>query len=73
MAGHQLHRRQHRHNEIRGRRARETGLWMAQADVTGERGDSRIGLGPTGFLNLASEVVAQVPTGATGLVTANIG
>jgi hypothetical protein len=46
---------------------------MAQADVTGERGDSRIGLGPTGFLNLASEVVAQVPTGATGLVTANIG
>jgi predicted amidohydrolase len=62
-----------RHNEIRGRRARETGLWVASADVTGERGESRIGLGPTGFLNPAGEVVAQVPTGITGMVTAEIG
>jgi 5-aminopentanamidase len=63
----------HRHNEIRGRRARETGLWIASADVTGERGDARTGLGPTGFLDPAGEVVVQVPTGTTGMVTATIG
>jgi predicted amidohydrolase len=62
---------EHRHNEIRGLRARETGLWIAQADVTGRRGDARIGLGPTGFLNPAGEVTAQVAAGATGMVTAD--
>jgi predicted amidohydrolase len=60
-----------RHNEIRGQRARETGLWIASADVTGERGESRIGLGPTAFLDPAGTVVAQVPTGVTGMVTAD--
>jgi predicted amidohydrolase len=61
---------QHRHNEIRGRRAQETGLWIASADVTGERGAERIGLGPTGFLDPTGQVVAQVPAGTTGMVTA---
>jgi predicted amidohydrolase len=63
---------QYRHNEIRARRARETGLWLVSADVTGERGTDRIGLGPTCVLNPAGEVVAQVPTGRTGVVTADI-
>jgi predicted amidohydrolase len=63
---------EHRHNRIRAERARETGLWIVSADVTGERGESRIGLGPTGFLDPAGRVVAQVPTGTTGMVTAEI-
>jgi 5-aminopentanamidase len=60
---------QDRHNEIRGRRARETGLWIASADVTGERGRERIGLGPTGFLDPGGRIVAQVPAGEVGMVT----
>jgi predicted amidohydrolase len=64
---------EHRHNEIRGRRARETGLWIASADVTGERGGTRIGLGPTGFLDPAGRVTAQVPTGTAGVVTRDFG
>lgn len=63
---------EHRHNEIRAERARETGLWIVSADVTGRRGESRIGLGPTGFLDPAGRVVTQVPTGTTGMVTAEI-
>jgi predicted amidohydrolase len=63
---------QERHHEIRARRARETGMWVVSADVTGERDDARIGLGPTGFLNPAGEVVGRVPAGITGMVTADI-
>ncbi|GAA2469857.1 carbon-nitrogen hydrolase family protein [Winogradskya humida] len=62
---------QHRHNEIRACRARETGMWLVSADVTGERGSDRIGLGPTGFLNPTGETVGQVPTGVVGLVFAD--
>ena len=62
-----------RHNEIRARRARETGLWLVSADVTGERDEGRIGLGPTCVLNPAGEVVARVPAGRTGMVSAAIG
>jgi predicted amidohydrolase len=63
---------QDRHNEIRGCRARETGMWLASADVTGERDHTRIGLGPTGLLSPAGDVVVQVPTGDVGMVTADI-
>ncbi|MFC6612791.1 carbon-nitrogen hydrolase family protein [Amorphoplanes digitatis] len=63
---------QHRHNEIRARRARETGMWLVSADVTGERDNARVGLGPTGFLNPEGKVVAQVPAGTTGMVTTDI-
>jgi predicted amidohydrolase len=62
---------QDRHNEIRARRARETGMWLASADVTGERDNTHIGLGPTGFLNPAGEVLSQVPAGMPGMVTAD--
>jgi len=63
---------QDRHNEIRARRARETGMWLASADVTGERDNERIGLGPTGFLSPAGEVISQVPVGEIGMVTVEI-
>lgn len=63
---------QDRHNEIRAQRARETGLWIVAADVTGQRGDDRIGLGPSCVINPAGEVVAQVPTSTVGMATAKI-
>ncbi|MBM2619861.1 carbon-nitrogen hydrolase family protein [Actinoplanes sp. LDG1-06] len=64
---------QHRHNELRRRRIAETGLWLASADVTGERGPTHLGLGPTCVLNPAGEIVAMVPTGTTGVAVAEIG
>ncbi|MEV0719163.1 carbon-nitrogen hydrolase family protein [Asanoa sp. NPDC050611] len=63
---------QDRHNEIRARRARETGMWLVSSDVTGERDTTRIGLGPTCFLNPSGDVVARVPAGRTGMVTVDI-
>jgi predicted amidohydrolase len=63
---------QHRHNEIRACRARETGMWFASADVTGERDGTHLGLGPTGFLDPTGEIVDQVPTGVPGIATADI-
>jgi predicted amidohydrolase len=63
---------QDRHNEIRACRARETGLWLVSADVTGERDGDRVGSGPTCVLNPAGEVVAQVPLGRTGIVTTDL-
>jgi predicted amidohydrolase len=62
----------HRHNEVRIRRVRETGLWLVSADVTGQRDDVRIGLGPTCVINPAGRVVDQVPTGTTGMAIAEI-
>jgi predicted amidohydrolase len=64
---------QDRHNRIRARRVRETGMWLASADVTGERGGTRIGLGPTCVLDPAGEVVSQVPAGTTGMAVAEVG
>jgi predicted amidohydrolase len=63
---------QARHNEIRACRARETGMWLVSADVTGERDDLRIGLGPTSVIDPRGNVVAQVPAGTVGVVTAEI-
>jgi predicted amidohydrolase len=63
---------QDRHNQIRTRRVRETGLWLTSADVTGHRDGDRIGLGPTCVINPAGEVVAQVPPGTTGIAIARI-
>nr|WP_296071952.1 carbon-nitrogen hydrolase family protein [uncultured Actinoplanes sp.] len=63
---------QDRHNEIRACRAQETGMWLASADVTGERGSTHLGLGPTGILNPAGESMGQVPTGVPGMATADI-
>jgi predicted amidohydrolase len=63
---------QERHNEIRTARVRETGMWLASADVTGERDATRIGLGPTCVINPAGRVVARVPLGTTGIAVADI-
>lgn len=63
---------QDRHNEIRRERVRETGMWLVSADVTGERGTDRIGLGPTCAIDPSGTVVAQVPLGSPGLVTVQI-
>jgi hypothetical protein len=46
-------------------------MWLMSADVTGERGES-IGLGPTCIINPAGKIVAQVPLGEVGMVTADI-
>lgn len=62
----------HRHNALRARRVRETGLWWFSADVTGERDGSRVGLGPTAVIEPSGRVVAQVPAGEIGFVTAEI-
>jgi predicted amidohydrolase len=61
-----------RHNRIRACRARENGMWLVSADVTGDRGDSHTGLGPTCVMDPTGRVVAQVPTGTTGMVIADI-
>jgi predicted amidohydrolase len=52
-------------------RVRETGLWLASADVCGDRGD-RLGLGPTCVLDPTGRVVTQVPPGLEGLAVAEI-
>jgi predicted amidohydrolase len=63
---------QERHNRIRAERVRETGMWLISADVTGQRDPTRIGLGPTCVINPAGQVVAQVPSGTTGIAVAAI-
>lgn len=59
------------HNQARGDRCRETGLWLISADVTGER-EGRVSWGPTALLNPAGEVVAQLPLGEPGLLVVDI-
>jgi predicted amidohydrolase len=63
---------QERHNQIRTRRVRETGMWLVSADVTGERDPTRIGLGPTCVIDPTGEVVAQVPAGKAGIAIAEL-
>lgn len=58
---------QPRHAPIGAERARETGMWLVRADVTGERDQHRIGLGPTCIIDPSGRIVAQVPTGETGM------
>jgi predicted amidohydrolase len=63
---------QERHNRIRVQRVRETGMWLASADVTGQRDESRIGLGPTCLIAPAGHVVDQVPLDTIGIAIAEI-
>ncbi len=60
------------HHAIRAERVRETGMWLASADVTGERDESRVGWGPTSVISPRLEIVAQVPLMTTGMVVADI-
>lgn len=66
------YRWQERHNRIRAQRVHETGMWLASADVTGQRDESRIGLGPTCVTAPTGQVVAQVPLGTVGIAIAEI-
>ena len=59
------------HNPGRGQRARETGMWILSADITGER-DGRIAHGPTALLDPSGRVLRQLPLGAPGLLVADI-
>jgi predicted amidohydrolase len=61
------------HHRIRAERARETGMWLVSADVTGERDERRIGYGPTSVISPQAQVVAQVPLMTTGMVVVGIG
>ncbi|MFC4069422.1 carbon-nitrogen hydrolase family protein [Actinoplanes subglobosus] len=60
------------HNTIRAERARETGMWVISADVTGRRDPDRIAYGPTSVITPSGRVVAQVETLTTGMVVADI-
>lgn len=62
----------HRHNQIRAERVKETAMWLVSADVTGERGNTHVGFGPTSVMNPSADVVAQVPLMETGMVIAEI-
>jgi predicted amidohydrolase len=59
------------HNQVRGERCREAGVWLLSADVTGER-DGRVSWGPTALLNPSGEVVAQLPLDQPGLLVCDI-
>ena len=61
-----------KHNAIRAERVRETGLWLASADATGARDDTRVAYGPTSIMNPDGDVIAQVPLMTVGMVVATI-
>jgi len=61
-----------KHNAIRAERVRETGLWLASADVTGARDDTRVAYGPTSIMSPDADVIAQVPLMTVGMVVATI-
>jgi predicted amidohydrolase len=56
------------HNAERANRCRETGLWLASSDVTGERGDM-VSWGPGAIISPDGEVVTQLALGEAGLLT----
>ncbi len=60
-----------RHNSIRGRRARETGLWLVSSDVSGQR-NGRVCYGPTAAIDPMGLVVDQVPLGTKGVVIVDV-
>ena len=47
-------------------------MWLVSSDVTGERDESRIGVGAIYVIDPAGEVVAQVRTGTTGMAIVQI-
>lgn len=62
-----------RHHAVRSKRARETGMWLVSADVTGARDEGRLAYGPTSVMNPQGDVVAQVPTMTVGMIVAEVG
>lgn len=62
----------YRHNQVRAERVRESGMWLVSADVTGARGGTHVGFGPTSVMDPSANVVAQVPLMKTGMVIAQV-
>ncbi|MBB2946996.1 putative amidohydrolase [Actinoplanes lutulentus] len=60
------------HHRMRIERARETGMWLVSSDVTGTRGEDRIGYGPTSVISPTGVVVTQVPLLTTGTAIAEL-
>lgn len=56
------------HNQIRAERVRETGMWLISSDVTGRRGDTHIGYGPTSAMNPKADLVQKVPLLQEGMI-----
>jgi predicted amidohydrolase len=56
------------HNSERAKRCRETGLWLASSDVTGQRGDM-VSWGPAAIISPVGDVVAELALNAPGLLT----
>lgn len=57
----------YRHNEIRARRAAETGLWLISSDVTGEH-DDRLSYGPTAVIAPDGAIVDQACLQKEGII-----
>lgn len=60
------------HHPIRQRRARESGVWIVCADVTGPADADRVCYGPTSVIDPTGTVVAQVPLLTDGHVTVEL-
>ncbi|OLP45889.1 carbon-nitrogen hydrolase family protein [Rhizobium oryziradicis] len=55
------------HNQVRGERCRESGMWLMSCDIAGER-DGCISWGPTALINPAGQVISQLPLEEPGLL-----
>jgi predicted amidohydrolase len=60
------------HHPPRRHRARENGVWIITADVTGPPGADRVCYGPTAAIDPAGTVVAQVPLLTEGQVVVDL-
>lgn len=58
---------EHRHNEIRSKRAVETNMWLISSDVTGTFG-RRLAYGPTAIIAPDGSVLSQVRRLTEGLI-----
>lgn len=67
----------YKHNEIRSKRVKETGLWFISSDVTGVRPADQnsteyISYGPTLAMNPNAEIIAQVSLLKEGMIAVDI-
>lgn len=60
------------HHPIRQLRARESGVWIVSADVTGPADAERVCYGPTSVIDPSGTVVAQVPLPTEGRVVVDL-
>jgi 5-aminopentanamidase len=60
-----------KHNEVRSKRALESGLWIISSDVTGEK-NGRVSYGPSAAISPEGEVIAQVLLLQEGMIVQEI-